>query len=72
MNIAIIFMFHICFVSGPGSSGGIATDYGLDGPGSNPGGTRFSAGSDRPWGPPSLLYNEYGAFPGVKTTGAWL
>ena len=25
-------------VSGPGSSDGIATDYGLDGPGSNPGG----------------------------------
>jgi hypothetical protein len=28
---------------GPGSSVGIATDYGLDGPGSNPGGARFSA-----------------------------
>ena len=27
---------HIC--CGPGSSVGIATDYGLDGPGSNPGG----------------------------------
>ena len=26
---------HVC---GPGSSVGIATDYGLDGPGSNPGG----------------------------------
>ena len=44
--------FHII---GPGSSVGIATDYGLDGPGSNPGGTRFSARPDRPWGPPSLL-----------------
>ena len=42
-------------VGGPGSSVGIATDYGLDGPGSNPGGTRFSAHPDRPWGPPSLL-----------------
>ena len=27
-----------CSKSGPGSSVGIATDYGLDGPGSNPGG----------------------------------
>ena len=26
------------FLRGPGSSVGIATDYGLDGPGSNPGG----------------------------------
>ena len=38
---------------GPGSSVGIATDYGLDGPGSM--GTRFSACPDRSWGPPSLL-----------------
>ena len=31
---------YICN-SGPGSSVGIATDYGLDGPGSNPGGRDF-------------------------------
>jgi len=31
-----------------------------------PVGTRFSARLDRPWGPPSLLYNEYRVFPGVK------
>ena len=31
------------------------SDYGLDGLGSNPGGERFSARPDRPWGPPSLL-----------------
>jgi len=32
--------FHLLInsVCGPGSSVGIATDYGLDGPGSNPGG----------------------------------
>jgi len=29
-------------------------------------GTRFSARSDRPWGPPSLLYNRYRVFPGGK------
>ena len=32
--ILILYFKH----SGPGSSIGIATDYGLDGPGSNPGG----------------------------------
>jgi len=47
---------------GPGSSVSIATDYGLDGPGS----TRFSARPDRLWGPPSLLYNGYWVFPGGK------
>ena len=31
-------MSGICIISGPGSSAGIATDYGLDCPGSNPGG----------------------------------
>jgi len=41
--------------SGPGSSVSIATDYGLDAPGSNPGGDEFSARLDRPWVPPSLL-----------------
>ena len=41
--------------SGPGSSVGIATDYGLDGPGSNPGGDEISRPPDRPWGPSSLL-----------------
>jgi len=31
-----------------------------------PVGTRFSARPDRPWGPPSLLYNGYPVFPGGK------
>jgi hypothetical protein len=26
---------------------------------------------DRPWGPPSLLYNGYRVFPGGKAVGAW-
>jgi len=52
---------------GLGSSVGIATDFGLDGPGIEyPVGARFSARSDRPWGPPSLLYNGYRVFPGDK------
>jgi len=40
---------------GPGSSVGIATDYGLDGLDRIPVGTKFSACPDRPWGPPSPL-----------------
>jgi len=36
--------------------------------GSNPGeGAIFRTCPDRPWGPPSLLYNEYRVFPGVKS-----
>ena len=35
--------------------------------GSNPGvGEIFLTCPDRPWGPPSLLYNEYRIFPGCK------
>jgi len=50
---------------GPGSSVGIATGCGLDGPGMNPvGGEIFRTCPDRPWGPPSLLYNRYRVFPG--------
>ena len=29
-------------------------------------GTRFSARPDRPWGPPSLLYNGHRVFPGGR------
>jgi len=46
------------------------TNYGLDDPGSNPGGMpvrrRFSGHPDRLWGPPSLLYNDYRVFSGDK------
>jgi hypothetical protein len=35
--------------------------------GSNPGGGEiFCTCPDRPWGPPSLLYNVYRVFPGDK------
>ena len=51
---------------GPGSSVGIATDYGLDGPGSNPGGDEIFARPDRLWDPPSLLYDGYQVFPWGK------
>jgi hypothetical protein len=48
---------------GPGSSVGIATDYGLDCPGSNPCEDEiFRPRPDRKWGPPSFLYNGYRVF----------
>jgi len=53
---------------GHDSSVGIATAYGLDGPviESRWGGEVFRTSPDRPWGPPSLLYNGYRVFPGGK------
>ena len=52
---------------GPGSVVGIATGYGLDGPGiESRWGKIFRTYPDRPWGPPSLLYNGYRVFPGGK------
>ena len=40
--------------------------------GSNSGrGEIFRTRPDRPWGPPSLLYNVYRVFPGGEAVGAW-
>jgi hypothetical protein len=58
---------------GQDSSVSIAIRYGLDGPGSNPGGGEISR-TRRPYrtcGPPSLLYNGYRFFPGGKAAGSW-
>jgi len=45
--------------------------YGLDGPGiESRWGEIFRTRPDRPWGPPSLLYNVYWVFPGGKAAGA--
>jgi hypothetical protein len=60
----------LTFVGRVGSVG-IATDYGLDGPGFEfRWGEIFLTRPDRPWGPPSLLYNAYRVFPGGKVAGA--
>jgi hypothetical protein len=51
---------------GPGSVVGIATAYGLDGPGIDSrwgGGEIFRTCSGRHWGPPSLLHGGYRVFP---------
>ena len=36
--LKLFFFIALGYFGGPGSSVGIATDYGMDGPGSNPGG----------------------------------
>ena len=55
------------YLSGPGSVVGIATGYGLDGPGIESRWARFSASFQTgPGAPPSLLYNGYRLFPGGK------
>ena len=51
-------------MSGPVSSVGIATDCGLDDPGIESLWGEIFCRSDRPSGPPSLLYNGYRVFPG--------
>ena len=55
-------------MGGPGSSVGIATELraGRSGDRIPVGGQIFRTCSDRPWGPPSLLYNGYWVFPGGK------
>jgi hypothetical protein len=35
------------------------------------GGKVFRTRLNRPWGPPSVLYNGYRVFPGGKAAGAW-
>ena len=69
--------YHLQYVpaykGGPeDSSVGIATRYGLHGPGIDSRcGRIFRTRPDRPWGLPSLLYNGYRVFLGGKAAGAW-
>jgi len=46
----------------PGSSVGVATDYGLEVRDRISVGARFYARPDRPWGPPSLLLSGHRVF----------
>src|SRR5215467_7877592 len=64
------FRVRLKFYCGRGSSIGIAIGYGRTVRGSNPGwGEIFRTCPDRPWDPPSLLYNGYRVFPGGKAAG---
>jgi hypothetical protein len=54
---------YLPICGGPGSIVGIANILGWTVRGSNPGGGQiFRTCPDRPWGPPSLLYNGYRVF----------
>ena len=54
--------------SGPASVVGIATGYGLDGPGSKPGGARFSAPVQTgPWAHPASCTMGTWSFLGAKS-----
>jgi len=69
MLSAVVFTYTLCTVvfCGPGSSVGVATGYGLDGPGiESQWGKIFHTCPDQRWGPPSPLYNGYRVFPGGK------
>ena len=68
---ASIIIINYYIIRGRDSSVGIATRYGLDGDPILVGGDIFRIRPDRPWGPPSLLYNGYRVFPGGKAAGAW-
>ena len=57
----------LAVLSGPGSSLIIATDYGLDGPGSNPGGDEiFLPVQTGPGAQPASCKMGTGSFPGGK------
>jgi len=56
----------IIYSGGPSSSFGIATNYGLDGPGSNPGGDEIFRPSRPALGPIQPPVNGYRVFPGGK------
>ena len=51
MYIYVYIYMYIYIYGGPGSSVGIVTDYGLDGPGSNPGGDEIFRPSRPALGP---------------------
>jgi len=62
---------HLTFV-GQDSSVDIAASYGVTMRGSNPGGDQiFRSRPERPWSPPSLLYNGQRVFLRGTSAGAW-
>jgi hypothetical protein len=69
----VVLNLQYCYKSyGPGSSVGIATDYGLDGPGiESRWGRDFSHTSRPALGPTQPPVNVYRVFPGGKAAGAW-
>jgi len=72
VNCEIYFLFIWMYNVARISSVGKAIRYRLDGLGSIPGeGEIFRTRPDRPWGPPSLLYNGHWVFPGGNLARPW-
>ena len=68
---ALILHLYCITCVGRDNAVAIATHYGLDGRGSNPGGDEiFRICTDRPWDPPSV-YNGYGVIPGGRAAEVW-
>jgi hypothetical protein len=66
-----IYADNLLFV-GQDSAVAIATRYGLGGPRiESQWGRDIRTRPERPWDPPSLLYNGYRIFPGGKAAEAW-
>ena len=65
------YYYYYYFFRGRDSSVGIATRYGLEGPGIDSRCEIFRIRPDRPWALPSLMYNEYRVFTGGKAAEAW-
>jgi len=66
-NYIFILYYIIVTLCGPGSPVGIATDYGISGPGSNPGGGEiFSPVQTGPGAHPASCTMGTGSFPVVK------
>jgi len=66
MSFVIIFILYINSFDGPGSSAGIATDYGLEDLGSNPSGNEIFRRARPALGPTQPPVNGYRVFPGGK------
>ena len=66
-----ILLYGYITIRGPGSSVSIATDYGLDGPGSNSGGDKiFPHVQTSPGAHPASCKMGNGSLSGVKAAGA--
>ena len=77
-NCNCLYFYRYCVyytsyqMRGPDSSVGIATDYGLDGPGLNPSGDEiFPPVQTGPGAHPASCTMGTGCFPGVEAAGAW-
>jgi len=64
--VCVYIYTRVYYFSGPGSSVGIATDYGLDGPGSNPVGDEIFRLSRPALGSTQSPVKSYRVFPGGK------